>query len=99
MAMGGGTNLRLAESVSPPARPVRKASRHPPGILVAWMCSHLLELPSSRLDEELAVPPFHFLKTAPPRTCGPLARQTTLTIFVADYSRSAVLRVDPDPVI
>ena len=61
MAVGDRTNLRLAQSVSP-ASSLRKASRHPRGILVAWMCSNLLALPPNRLDkDELAGLPFSFL--------------------------------------
>jgi hypothetical protein len=48
--MGGGTDVRLAESISPLARPIRKAGRHPRGIPVPCLRSHLLEFPARGLE-------------------------------------------------
>src|SRR5436190_11612245 len=66
MAMGDGTNLRLAQSVSPPARALRKASRYPRGIPDAWMCSNLLALLAGRLDDDLLRLPFFLKRVSPP---------------------------------
>ena len=57
------------------------------------MCSNLLELPPSKLDENLADPPFYFLNRAPLRTRGPLAPRPTLHYLVSDYNQSPLLRV------
>jgi hypothetical protein len=44
MAMGRGTELCLAEPVSPTARPLRETSRHPRSIPGPGLHSHLLEI-------------------------------------------------------
>jgi hypothetical protein len=44
MALGGGANLRLVESVPATARALRKAGRHSRGLSVPGMCSDLLAL-------------------------------------------------------
>ena len=49
MALGGRTDLRLAESVPATARALRKAGGHPRGISVPGMRSDLLALLASRL--------------------------------------------------
>ena len=53
MALGGRTDLCLAESVPAAAGSIRKASGHSRGILVIEMCSDLLALPASRLGSGL----------------------------------------------
>jgi hypothetical protein len=53
MALGGRTDLRLAESVQAAAGSIRKAGGHPRGILVLRVRSDLLALPSSRLGDGL----------------------------------------------
>jgi hypothetical protein len=50
MALGGGADLLLAESVSATAGALRKASRHSRSFLVLGVCSDLLVLPANRLD-------------------------------------------------
>jgi len=55
MAVGGRTDLCLAESIPPAARSVRKAGRHTRGIPLARVCSDLLEVspPDKNLSREL----------------------------------------------
>ena len=55
MALGGGTNFRLAESIPATAGALRKAGGHSRGILVLGMRSDLLELPARRLGGGLKV--------------------------------------------
>jgi hypothetical protein len=55
MAMGGGTDLRLAEPVPATAGALRKASRHSRGVLVPRVCPDLLALPACRLGGGLRV--------------------------------------------
>jgi hypothetical protein len=49
MPMGGGTGVRLTESVPAAARSLREAGGHSRGILVPRVCSDLLALSASRL--------------------------------------------------
>ena len=49
MALGGRTDLRLAEPVPATAGALRKAGGHSRGILVLGVRSDLLALPASRL--------------------------------------------------
>src|ERR1700680_2863448 len=49
MALGGRTDLRLAESVQAAAGSIRKAGGHSRGILVLGVRSDMLALPASRL--------------------------------------------------
>src|ERR1700680_3864772 len=55
MAMGGGTDLRLVESIPAAARSLRKAGGHSRGISFPGMHSDLLALPASRLGGGLKV--------------------------------------------
>src|SRR6266581_9510869 len=53
MALGGGTNLCLVESVPAAACALREAGRHPRGVPVPRVCSDLLALPRCRLTAVL----------------------------------------------
>jgi hypothetical protein len=53
MAMGGRTDLRLAEPIPATAGALRKAGGHSSSILVLGVRSDLLALPASRLGGEL----------------------------------------------
>jgi hypothetical protein len=53
MAMGGRTDLRLAEPVPAAAGSIRKAGGHSRGILVLGLRSDLLALPASGLGSGL----------------------------------------------
>jgi hypothetical protein len=66
MAMGGRTDLRLAEPVPATAGALRKASGYSRGILVLGVCADLLALPASRLGGglKLALPAMHKLTAA-----------------------------------
>ena len=61
MAMGGRTDLRLAEPVPAAARALRKAGGHSRGILVLGVRSDLLALSASRLGGGLK---FSFARNA-----------------------------------
>jgi hypothetical protein len=50
MAVGGGADLRLAESVSPTASALRKACGYSRGFYVLGVRSDLLECPSTPMD-------------------------------------------------
>jgi len=53
VAMGRGTHLRLAQSVSPPARPVRQAGRHPRGVPLARVRADLLAVAAQDVEGRL----------------------------------------------
>ena len=55
MAMGGRTDLRLAEPVPAPAGALGKAGGHSRGILTVGMCSDLLALPAYRLGGRVKI--------------------------------------------
>ena len=54
VAVGRGAHVCLAESVSPPARPVRQAGRHPRGVSVARVRADLLAVSAKALDDGLS---------------------------------------------
>jgi hypothetical protein len=49
MALGGGTDVRLVESVPAAARALRKAFEHSRGIHILGVRADLLAIPASRL--------------------------------------------------
>ena len=53
VAMGRGTHLRLAQSVSPPARPLRQAGRHPRGVPLARVRADLLAVAAQDVEGRL----------------------------------------------
>ena len=61
MALGGRTDLRLAEPVPATAGSLRKAGGHSRGVLVLGVRSDLLALPASRLGGRLK---FSFARNA-----------------------------------
>src|SRR5207245_5007998 len=62
MALGGGANLRMAQSVPATARALRKTGGHSRGIPVLGVCFDMLALPASRLGGglKLALPAMHW---------------------------------------
>src|SRR6266487_3952497 len=54
MALGRGADVRLAESISPPTRPLRQADRHPRGVLLAGVRADLLAIAAKALDDGLS---------------------------------------------
>jgi len=54
VALGCRADVRVAEPVSSPARPIRQTGRHPRSVPLAWLCADLLAVPSEDLGSRVA---------------------------------------------